>query len=89
MRFADIHNIWTAELTLLSNADRGRVYFERAKQIIAESLADPAERLKAVKGCRYRRTYLISKIGCQPAVPQQNPKIRSLLLDTDRVLRNG
>ena len=43
MRFADVVNIWTDDLSVLSNADRGRVYFERAKQVVREALADPVE----------------------------------------------
>lgn len=86
MRFADIENVWTADVSLLSNADRGRVYFERAKQVVAEALADPTERSKAVDRTRFRRSYLIEKIGCQPAVTTQNPKIRALLSNTDRGL---
>lgn len=87
MRFADIANIWTVDVRLLSNADRGRVYFERAKQVISEAFDDPAKLAKAVNGTSFRRTYLTEKIGCQPAVAQQNPKVRSLLADTDRKLK--
>jgi len=83
MRFADIDNIWTVDLSALSNADRGCVYFERAKQVIRESLADPLERERALQGRRFRRAYLVEKIGCRPAVTTQNPKIRALLIVTD------
>jgi|GEM_PF-1034173 len=86
MRFADVENIWTVDLSALSNADRGRVYFERAKQVIREALADPVERERAVQGQRFRRAYLVERIGCRPAVTTQNPKIRALLIDTDRHL---
>ncbi|MBX3488607.1 hypothetical protein [Parvibaculum sp.] len=86
MRFADIENIWTVDLSTLSNPDRGRVYFERAKQVVAEALANPVERERAVDGKRFRRNYLVEKIGSQPAVTTQNPKIKLLLADTDRML---
>ena len=86
MKFSDIQNIWTVDLSSLSNADRGRVYFERAKQVVAEALADPFERKCAVRGTRFRRNYLVEKIGCQPAVTTQNPKIKDLLAETDRQL---
>ncbi len=86
MRLAEIENIWTADLSALSNSDRGRIYFERAKQVVANALADPAARALAVEGERFRRAYLIEKIGCQPAVTTQNPKIKQLLYDTDQRL---
>lgn len=86
MRFADLESIWVDDLSQLSNADKGRVYFERAKQVVGEALADPKKRALAVTGKRFARTYLIERIGCQPAVPQQNTKIRMLLRATDAVL---
>lgn len=86
MKFADIENIWTADLSALPNADRGRVYFERAKQVVGDALADPAERERAVEGTRFRRAYLVERIGCRPAVATQNPKVRELLADADRRL---
>ena len=86
MRLAEIENIWTSDLSALSNVDRGRVYFERAKQVVDESLVDPVERERAVRGRRFRRAYLVERIGCRPAATTQNPKIRRLLADTDRRL---
>lgn len=86
MRFADLENIWTNDLSALSNADKGRVYFERAKQVVKEALADPKKRAQAVSGKRFVRAYLIEKIGCQPAVPQQNTGIRLRLANTDAAL---
>lgn len=86
MRFADIDNIWRVDLSALSKADRGLVFFERAKQVVGEVLADPASQRKAIKGKRFLRSYLVEKIGCQPAVTSQNPKIRQLLVDTDQRL---
>lgn len=86
MRFDQINNIWTVDLSALSNADRGRVYFERAKQVVREALSNPAERLQAVEGRRFRRSYLVDQIGCQPAVTTQNPKIKRLLVETDEQL---
>ena len=86
MRFVDIENLWTVDVTALSNADRGRVYHERAKQVISDALADPAKRKFALAGTRFRRDYLVHKIGSQPAVTTQNPKIRKLLYDTDEQL---
>lgn len=86
MTFADIENIWTVDLSKLANIDRGRVYFERAKQVVNEALANPAKLEHAVRGRRFRRAYLVEAIGCQPAVTTQNPKIKQLLADTDRWL---
>lgn len=86
MKFAELENIWTSDLSGLSNTDKGRVYFERAKLVVAAALADPKERAQAVLGKRFARYYLVKKIGCQPAVAQQNPKIRKLLADTDATL---
>ena len=84
MKFTDIGNIWTVDLSALSNSGRGRVYFERAKQVVNETLADPVKFEQAMRGRRFKRAYLIKEIGCQPAVTVQNPKIRQLLIDTDR-----
>ena len=84
MKFADVENVWTVDVKLLSNADRGRVYYERAKQAISEALADPKVRPLAVEGRRFRRAYLIEKIGCAASAPTQNPKIKALLSKTDR-----
>jgi len=86
LRFADIENIWRIDLSALSNADRGRVFFERAKQVVGEVLADPAKQPEAIKGKRFLRSYLVGKIGCQSAVTSQNPKIRQLLVDADQRL---
>ncbi len=86
MRFADIENIWRVDLCDLSNADRGRVFFERAKQVIDEVLIDPVEQARAIKDKRFLRSYLVEKIGCQSAVTSQNPKIRQLLIQTDQHL---
>lgn len=88
MKFVDIENIWTVDMTLLSNADRGRVYFERAKIVTSEALADPAKRALAVEGTKFRRSYLVEKIGCQPAAMNQNPRIKELLSDCDERLQN-
>lgn len=84
MKFADVENVWTVDVKLLSNADRGRVYYERAKQAISEALADPNVRPFAVEGKRFRRAYLVKKIGCAASAPTQNPKIKALLSETDR-----
>lgn len=86
MKFADIVNIWTVDLDLLSNADRGRVFFERAKQIVTTALSNADERERAITGNRVRRVYLVEKIGCKPSVPTQNPRIKHLLAETDRAL---
>lgn len=83
MRFADIENIWSVDMLVLSKADRGRVYFERTKPVVAEALTSPVERKRAVDGRRFRRDYLVEKIGAQPAVTTQNPKIKQLLADAD------
>ena len=86
MKLADIDNIWSADLSLLSNADRGRVYYERAKQVVLSALSDSKERRIAIEGNRFRRDYLAQKIGCASSATTQNPRIRSLLIDTDAAL---
>ena len=88
MRFTDIDNIWAVDVEALSNADRCRLYFERAKQVVANATSDPAERRRAVKDRRFQRAYLIEKIGCGPAVMVQNPRIKKLLADTDLLLHD-
>jgi hypothetical protein len=87
VKFSEINNIWMPDIGGLSNADRGRVYFERAKQVVDEVLACPSRHAAAVDGGHFRRSYLIERIGCQPSVTTQNPKIRRLLGDADRRLR--
>ena len=89
MKFGDIDNIWEVDVEALSNSDRGRLYFERAKQIVANATSDPTERQRAVKDKRLQRAYLIEKIGCGPAVMVQNPSIKKLLSDTDLALRES
>ena len=86
MKLADIDNIWSADLNLLSNADRGRVYYERAKQVVQSALSDSKERRIAIEGNRFRRDYLAQRIGCASSATTQNPRIRSLLIDTDAAL---
>lgn len=86
MKLADIDNIWSADLSLLSNADRGRVYYERAKQVVQSALSNPKERRLAIEGNRFRRDYLARKVGCGLSATSQNPRIRSLLIDTDVAL---
>lgn len=86
MIFADIENIWTVDVTTLSNADRGRVYFERAKQVVDDVLIDSRERGVAIRNARFSRSYLVGKLGCQPAVTTQNPKIKQLLSSIDKRL---
>lgn len=83
MKFADIENIWSTDLKQLSNADRGRLYFERAKQVVDVSLSDPTKFDRATRGRRFRRSYLIEEVGCQPAVTTQNPRIKALLNEAD------
>lgn len=89
MNFRDIENIWSQDLSTLSNADRGKVYYERAKQVVAESLSDGKKRAKAVDGQRFRRSYLIEAIGCGASAVTQNPKIRSLIAQTDKQLADA
>lgn len=86
MKFRDIANIWSEDLRALSNADRGKVYYERAKQVVSESLTDSTKRAKAVYGHRLRRRYLIEEIGCSASAVTQNPKIRLLIAQTDKQL---
>lgn len=89
MRFEQLESIWADDLTGLSNSDKARVYYERAKQVVTKALVDPAERTKAVFGGRFRRAYLVERIGSGPAVTTQNPDIKKLLADTDVKLARG
>lgn len=89
MKFIDVENIWTVDLALLSNADRGRIFFERSKQVVAEALADPKLRERAIDGKRFRRSYLVERIGCRPSVTTQNPRIKALLGNTDQRLQRS
>jgi hypothetical protein len=89
MRFSEIENIWDVDVTHLSNADRGRVFVERAKQVVADCFADRTRLAQAVRAGRFRREYLIDHIHCSPAVASQNPKIKKLLADTDALLVLG
>lgn len=83
MKFREIINIWDLDLDLLSNSDRAKVYFERTKQVVIRALADECERPLAIRNGRICRSYVVAKIGCQPAVTAQNPKIRQFLSDVD------
>lgn len=86
MRFEDIDNIWDVDFGKLSRADHGKVFFERSKQIIAEVLADKGLQKQAVRGSKFSRSYLTSRIGSGPAVTTQNPNIKELLRDADHAL---
>lgn len=86
MKFRSIVNIWTVDVSLLSNSDLARVYFERAKQVVAWALTDSAERQIAVVRSRLLRAYVAKKIGAQYAVTTQNPKIRQLLAQADALI---
>lgn len=89
MRYDEIENIWTVDLRALSNADRGKVFFERAKQIVGKSLASPSTHAEAFRHGRYSRSYLVERIGAQPAVTTQNPGIKDLLRKADERLSGG
>lgn len=88
MKFSELENIWVSDLSRLSNRDKARVYVERARIVIAEAMADPVERTRAVEGSRFRRDYLIKRISCTPAVPVQNLGVRKLLKSADDALAN-
>ena len=88
MKFSELENIWVSDLSGLSNKDKARVYVERARIVIAEAMANPAQRARAVEGARFRRDYLIERIGCTPAVSVQNPGVRKLLQAADHALAN-
>ncbi len=83
MKYDEIENIWDADLDALSRADRGRVYFERAKQVVARALDDPSGHPEAFRAGKFNRTYLTDEIGAGPAVAVQNPKIRGLIATAD------
>lgn len=83
MKYSEIENIWSIDLGCISNADRGRIYYERAKQVVQEALSDPKERLLAIEGDRFRRDYLVGKVGCAYSATSQNPRIRALLNKID------
>lgn len=84
MSLARVKNIWTADLSELSNRDRASVYFERAKVVVARGLADPAEIDFAIYGKKFSRCYLVLRIGSSASVTHQNPRIKALLKTADR-----
>jgi len=86
MKFSEVQNIWSVSMELLSNSDKGRIYYERAKLVITETLDDPKKLRNAMAGNRFRRDYLVAEIGASPAVTTQNPLIRQLLKDADKKL---
>lgn len=83
MRFEEIHNIWSVDPKTLSNIDRGKLFLERAKVVVASVLADTSKG-KAIQGTRLRRSYLASAIGCRPGALAENPSLRELVLWADR-----
>lgn len=86
MRFRDVENIWDVELDQLSKRDIGKIYVQRAAQVIAKTLKDPELRGQAVYKNRFRRDYLVKEIGCRSAATVQNPALRALLSKTDAKL---
>lgn len=86
MRFRDVENIWDVHLEQLSKRDIGKIYVQRAAQVIAKSLKDPKLRGQAVYKNRFRRDYLVKEIGCGSAATAQNPALRTLLDQTDAKL---
>lgn len=88
MRFDELgqHNIFKIDVEPMSPPNKAKVYFERAKIVVDHALRDPAERRRAVRGVKFSRAYLCSKVGCGSAVTTQNPAIRNLLRETDRQL---
>lgn len=88
MRFAHISNIWTVDVSKLSNVRRGIVYFERAKIVVARALSDPLERKCASRGSKFSRRYLASKIGSASSVTHQNRDIKLLLQAADEYLQS-
>ena len=87
MRFADIENIWLEDLSGLSNVDKGRVYYERAKHVVARAFSDPKIYTLAVNGHRFRRDYLSKNIYCTDSVLIQNPKVKFLLAQADSEIK--
>ncbi len=83
MRLSAIANIWTVDASQSSNLQRGVVYFERAKIIVARALSDPSERKLASRGTKFNRRYLAAKIGCSYSVMQQNKDVKLLLITAD------
>lgn len=75
------------DVEALSNSDRGRLYFERAKQVVATATSDPNERRRAVKRGRLKRAYLVEEDWLWfSGDGVKNPKIRKLFVDTDLLL---
>lgn len=79
-------DIFEIDASRLSNPEKATLYFERAKIVVDHALRHPDERRHAVRGVKFNRNYLCSKVGCGAAVTTQNPRIVKLLEDTDRRL---
>lgn len=88
MKLQDLgdQDIFEIDLEALSPPDKAKVYFERAKIVVEHALRDPRERRLAVRGEKFSRTYLCSKVGCGSAVTTQNPAVKNLLRTTDQLL---
>lgn len=87
MTFAHMSNIWTVDLSNLSNFQRGIVYFERAKIVVARAISDPSELERASRGSKFCRRYLARQIGAASSVTHQNRHIWLLLQTADDHLR--
>lgn len=88
MRFDELgqENIFNIDVEPLSPPNKAKVYFERAKIVVEHALRDPVERRLAVRGVKFSRAYLCSKVGCGSAVTTQNPEVKRLLRQTDHQL---
>lgn len=86
MKFEDIANIWSVDLSTLSNAARGQVYFARVKYLVDQFFVKPQISSEMINGNRFCRTHLRKAVGCRPAILSQNRRIKSLLARADERL---
>lgn len=79
MRFAEVSDLWGADIHQLSRLDQGRLYVERAKIVLS---TDPVVWKR--RGRKLDRLWLSRQIGCARSALTQNPQLRSLIEYAER-----
>lgn len=84
MRYSQIENIWTVELSGLPKVQIGQIYLERARAVLSDCFKRGT--LVQDRG-RVSRRWLCDRIGCRPQALTQNRALRALITDADDLLR--